>query len=371
MNKRRDFLKAALAAAALGQFPVRAALAWGDVSPAPRPLRLLILGGTGFTGPHQVAYAVSRGHQVTVFNRGRSNPGILPDGVEQLIGDRNDDLSALEGREWDVVIDIPATLPRWVRGTAQLLKDSVGRYVHVSSLGAYADNSQPGMDESAAVHVLEDPESEDVQRYFGGLKAAAEQEARNAFGNDRTLVVRPGLIVGPGDQTDRFTYWPVRIARGGEVLAPGDPNDPVQIVDARDLSEFIIRLVEQGASGDFNVTGPEHQMGMGEMLTGIRDAIGADATFTWANVDFMELHQVMPWTQMPVWVPPVGPYAGFTRRSNRKAIEHGLTFRPFDDTVRATLAWFGTLPAERQAQLRAGISPEREAELLAAWHARG
>lgn len=367
MQNRRDFLKAALAASAATTLFARAGAGWADLPPAARPMRLLILGGTGFTGPHQVAYALARGHQVTVFNRGRTNPGILPDEVEQLIGDRNGDLDALRGREWDVVIDVPATLPRWVRGTTEILRDAAERYVFVSSISVYADHSTPGADETAAVQVLANLESEDVRADYGALKAASEQVVRDAFGNDRALIVRPGLIVGPGDPTDRYTYWPVRVNRGGEVLAPGTPADPVQIIDARDLAEWIIRMAEQRAAGDFNATGPASPMSIGDMLHGARDATGSDATFTWVDAGFLAAQEVAPWSQMPVWLPPTGDYAGFASRDISKALAHGLSFRPYADTVRATLAWFSTLPAERQAALRAGITAEREAAVLAAW----
>lgn len=366
---RRSFLKAAVAAGLAASPAVKLAAAYANTPAAARPMKLLILGGTGFTGPYQVAYAVARGHQVTVFNRGRSNPGVLPDGVEQLTGDRNaGELDALKGREWDVVIDVPATLPRWVRETAQLLKDSAGQYMFVSSISAYADGSVHGIDETAPTAVLDDLETTDM-RFYSGLKAEAEREAKRAF-PDRTTVIRPGLIVGPGDPTDRFTYWPVRIARGGEVLAPGDPNDPVQVIDARDLAEWIIRLAERRVTGDFNAVGPAERLGVGPMLTGIRDALGADARFTHVPAEFLAAHEVQPWSHMPVWVPPEGPFGGLGSVSVRKALAHGLTFRPFADTARATLAWHRTRPEERQTQLRAGISAEREAEVLAAWHAR-
>lgn len=367
MTDRRTFLKAALGAGALGLTAARAALAVAQTPAAAKPLRLLILGGTGFTGPFQVGYALARGHTVTVFNRGRTNPGVLPDAVEQLVGDRNGDLDALKGRTWDAVIDVPATLPRWVRASAQLLKDAAPHYTFVSSISVYADLSAPGADESAPLQVLADPDTEDYQ-YYGGMKAASEAEAERAFPG-RALIVRPGLIVGPGDPSDRFTYWPVRIARGGEVLAPGTPADPAQIIDARDVAEFIIRLVEQRATGAYNATGPREPYAFGAMLTGIRDALGADARFTWADRAFLAAHEVAPWSQMPVWVPPVEDSAGFARVSNAKALAAGLTFRPLAETARATLAWYRTRPAERQANLRAGLDAEREAALLAAWHA--
>ncbi|HVG24299.1 MAG TPA: NAD-dependent epimerase/dehydratase family protein [Thermoanaerobaculia bacterium] len=334
----------------------------------PKPLRILILGGTGFIGPHQLRYAVERGHKVTVFNRGKTNRGSVPAGVERLEGDRNGKLDALKGREWDAVIDNPSTLPRWVRDAATLLKDSAGQYLFISTISVYADGSQPGADESGAVIELPDPTVEEVTgRTYGGLKALAEKEALKAFPN-RATIVRPGLIVGPGDDSDRFTYWPVRIARGGEVLAPGNPNDPVQFIDARDLAEWTIRLCEQKAFGTFNAIGPAHPLTMAEMLYGIKAVTTAGAQFTWVPAPFLEAQKVAPWSDMPVWISPAGEYAGFGRRSIQKALAAGLTFRTLADTAAATLAYHESRDAERKGKLRAGLKPEREAEVLAAWH---
>lgn len=347
---------AAATAVSLGQTP----------KPA-RPVRILILGGTGFIGPHQVRYAVSRGHQVTVFNRGKTNPGSVPAGVERLEGDRNGKLDALKGRVWDAVIDNPSTLPRWVRDAAQLLKDSVAHYLFISTISVYADNSKPNMDESDATVTLADPTVETIDgETYGGLKALAEKEAEKAFPG-RTTIVRPGLIVGPGDNTDRFTYWPVRIARGGEVLAPGTPNDPVQIIDARDLAEFTIRLVEERTHGTFNATGPAHPLTMAEMLYGIKAVTTAGAQFTWVPASFLEEQKVSPWSDMPVWLPPIGETAGFGSRSIKRALAAGLTFRPLADTAQATLDYHDARDAERKSKMRAGLSPQREAEVLAAW----
>jgi 2'-hydroxyisoflavone reductase len=361
---RRSFLAATSAGVAAAAVAGPAA-----ILPAPKPLRILILGGTGFIGPFQTKYAVARGHKVTVFNRGKTNPDSVPAGVERLEGDRNGKLDALKGKEWDAVIDNPSTLPRWVRDAATLLKDSAGQYVFISTLSVYADNSKPGSDETGATIKLEDPTVEQVTgETYGGLKALAEQEAEKAFPG-RATIVRPGLIVGPGDNSDRFSYWPIRIARGGEVLAPGNPNDPVQFIDARDLGEWTIRLVEQKAYGTFNAVGPEHPLTIAEMLYGIKAVTTAGAQFTWVPAEFLEEQKVAPWSDMPVWIPPVGEYGGFGSRSIKKALAAGLTFRSLADTAQATLDWHNARPAERKAKLRAGIAPEREAEVLAAWKA--
>jgi 2'-hydroxyisoflavone reductase len=380
-TSRRKFLKLSAlvgGSVGLGLMPGAAELLAGTVSNAVKPLRILILGGTGFTGPFQVQYALSRGHKVTVFNRGKTHPGELPKEAEQLLGDRNGQLDALKGRKWDVVVDIPTTLPVWVRDAAQILQGSVDRYVFISTISVYSDNSKPGMDESGplAEYKGADPMKETQQtltasRYglYGPLKVLSEREAEKWFPG-KALVIRPGLIVGPGDESDRFTYWPVRLDRGGEILAPGNPSDPVQFIDARDLAEWTIRMVEQGTTGTFNATGPKSKLTMGEMLAEIKQATKTESRFTWADADFLAAQKVRPWSDMPVWVPPRGGSAGFSEISIKKALDKGLTFRAIPDTTRATLDWFRKQTPERQAKLKAGLTPEREAEVLAAWHAK-
>ena len=342
---------------------------------APTPLKILILGGTGFTGPFQVKYALTRGHKVTVFNRGKTHPGELPDGVEQLIGDRNGQLDALKGRKWDVVIDNPTMLPKWVHDAAEILKGNVDRYIFISTISVYADASKPGVDETAPLAKYDGADAMKETRdtviaskfaLYGPLKALSEKEVEKWFPG-KSLIIRPGLIVGPRDETDRFSYWPVRIDRGGEVLAPGHPSDPVQFIDARDLAEWTIRMAEQGATGVYNATGPNPPLTIGGMLEGIKTALGSDATLTWAPADFLEKEKVAPWSDMPVWVPPAGEDGGMGAVRIKRALEKGLTFRPLAETARETLAWFKSQPKERPEKLKAGITPEREAEVLAAW----
>jgi 2'-hydroxyisoflavone reductase len=382
-TKRRDFLKLTAMAGSglcLNMFPEASGVFESAISSAaapPKPMNILILGGTGFTGPFQVKYALSRGHKVTVFNRGKSHPGELPKEAEQLIGDRNGQLDALKGRKWDAVIDVPTSIPVWVRDAAQILQGNVDRYVFISTISVYSDNSKPGMDESGPLAKYEgaDPMKETQQTLganmglYGPLKALSEAEAEKWFPG-KALIVRPGLIVGPGDNSDRFTYWPVRMERGGEVLAPGAPTDPVQFIDARDLAEWIIRMVEQREVGIYNATGPKTELGIGDMLKGIGKAIPSDAKLTWVDYEFLRSQKVRPWGDMPVWVPPIGDSAGFSKTSIKRALAKGLTFRTLPDTAKATLDWFKTLPPERQAKLRAGITAEREKEVLAAWHAK-
>jgi len=378
MTKRRDFLKLAAAggtAVGLG-LPGRLAASrfTGSIEPARRGLRILILGGTGFTGPHQVRYAVARGHAVTVFNRGRRQAD-LPDSVEHLRGDRNDDLESLTNREWDVVIDNPTTLPNWVRLSGRLLEHATDQYIFISTISVYSDTSRPGMDETSPVAVYDgeaDPFTltvQDAGRFYGSLKALSEREVAYWYPG-RATIIRPGLIVGPGDESDRFTYWPARIHRGGEVLAPGTPADPTQIIDARDLAEWTIRVAENGTVGVFNATGPDQPRPIGEMLSGIRDAIGSDATFTFVDQDYLAQQRVRGWSDMPVWVPSRPDSAGFMRVSIAKAVAAGLTYRPLDETARATLDYHESRSAERNAQMRAGLTAERERQLLADWHSR-
>ncbi|MBX7187468.1 MAG: SDR family oxidoreductase [Vicinamibacteria bacterium] len=387
MPTRRDVIKAAgLVAVGFGsgsagaaqaprpsRVPVPAAT---SVTPAPRPLRILILGGTGFIGPNQVRYALARGHELTLFNRGR-NPKDWPGEVEELTGDRNTgDLASLKGRTWDVCIDNPTTLPFWVRDAGTILKGQVGHYIFVSTLSVYSDNRASGEDESGALFKYQGTDEEvmketqesvrkNMGNLYGPLKARSEKEAEKWFPGI-TTIVRPGLIVGPGDETDRFTYWPVRLDRGGDVLAPGDGSDAVQFIDTRDLSEWMIRLAEAKVFGTFNAMGPGFELTMQEMLLGIRAATTAGARLRWAPADFLEKQKVSAWSDMPVWVPGGGEDGGFSRRSNKKAMAAGLTFRPLAQTALDTLAWFKSLPAERQTTLKAGIKPEREKEVLAA-----
>jgi 2'-hydroxyisoflavone reductase len=373
MITRRKFVQ--LSTAAGGTFAFKPLLFAAAVKS--KPLRILILGGTGFTGPDQVRYAINRGHKVTVFNRGKTHPGTLPAGVEQLIGDRNGQLDALKGRQWDVVIDNPTTLPVWVRDAAQILKGNVERYVFISTISVYADTSK-AVDENSplAEYKGADPMKETMKnvvdskfQLYGPLKALSEKEAEKWF-PEKTLVVRPGLIVGPGDETDRFTYWPVRIDRDGEVLAPGERDDPVQFIDARDLAEWTIRMVENGETGVYNATGPAKQLGIGDMLDQIKAALNSNASFTWVSADFLEQQKVSAWSDMPVWIPPRGEEAYAARVNVERALRNGLTFRPLTETARDTLAWFKSQPLQRQAKLRAGLTAEREKEVLAAWQAR-
>ena len=386
MTSRREFLAASAAAGAglaVGGRPLASgtpeASVAGDrtaqqVPRAPRSLRILMLGGTGFLGPAEVEYSLARGHTVTLFNRGITNPHLFPN-TEKLVGDRSTgDLAALKGHTWDAVLDTSANVATWVRDSAAALKDSAGRYLFVSSISAHTDNSIVGQKDDATVFSHADYEdvvarNAPMGEAYGPNKAEAERIVHATFG-DRGLVVRPGLIVGPGDNSDRFTYWPVRIDRGGEVLAPGDGTDLAQIVDVRDLGRFLVHLVEQQASGTYNAVGPRSPMTMAEMLYGIRAITSSAVSFTWVAADFLREQKVGEWMEMPVWVYPVPEVRGFSAWDCSKAIAAGLEFRPLADTARDTLVWWKGRPADAPA-MRTGLKPDKESAILAAWRARG
>jgi len=326
-------------------------------------MNILIIGGTKFLGRHLVDSALARGYNVTLFNRGKTNPGLFPH-VETILGDREDDIEKLTGRAWDAVIDVAGYLPRIVRLSASGLERSVGRYVFISSISAYADFKKVGIHESDSVGKIEDETFEEITgESYGPLKALCEKTVLDLYG-DRGLVIRPGLIVGPNDPTDRFTYWPVRVARGGEVLTPEKPEVPVQVVDVRDLSDFIIKLIEANASGIYNATGPDHELTFGAMLEACKKVSDRDAHFNWASAEFLKAHNVEEWSDMPVWVPDNEENQGFSRVDVSKAIKAGLTFRPLEETVRDTIEWAKTRPADHE--WRAGLTKEKEDEVLAA-----
>jgi len=326
-------------------------------------MNILIIGGTKFLGRHLVDSALARGHEVTLFNRGKTNPGLFPQ-VETILGDREHDIEKLAGREWDAVIDVAGYYPRIVRLSATSLERAVGRYVFISSISVYPDSSlkKIGIDENDPVGKLEDESVEEITgETYGPLKALCEKTVLNLYG-ERGLVIRPGLIVGQHDPTDRFTYWPLRVARGGEVLAPEKPGVPVQIIDVRDLASFIIQLIEEKASGIYNATGPDYELTLGAMLEACKQASSSDASVRWASVEFLKQNNVAEWSDMPVWIPDTAENAGFSRVDVSKAIKAGLKFRALEDTIRDTIDWANTRPTDYE--WRAGLRPEREQELL-------
>jgi 2'-hydroxyisoflavone reductase len=412
---RRDALRGALAASALaacgGSRSSSSQATAVTTPPKAQPKRILILGGTGFLGPKTIDAAIARGHSITIFNRGkREKIQPLEQKVEHLYGNRDPKLPAdeaspqdspvglmqLEGKKWDVVIDNSGYFPRHVDASAKLLAPNAERYVYISSISAYAEYPPTGGDEATVLAELKDPSVEtmgDQFENYGGLKVLCERAAAAAFGADRTTIVRPGYIVGPGDPTDRFTYWPARIAAGGEVLAPGSPDDPLQWIDVRDLADWLVLLAERGTTGTFNAVGPETPARWGTVLDTCAAASGTKAPLTWVPTDWLEQHGMGGEDSFPIWAPPVGKTAGFHRWKNARAQAAGLTFRSVGDTVKALLAWFPN-EMERRARVtrelteaakakgepppkladptvwRAGPTREREAELLAAFHAK-
>lgn len=366
---RRDFLgstAAAIGALGVGRLPA--------VAPPRRrqgaSLRVLILGGTNFLGPHQVRCLLERGHHVSIFTRGQREPVMFPElfeRVEHLTGDRNGDLTALAGGRWDAVIDNSGQRVEWARDSAQLLRDTVRYYVFVSSTGVFHPYRTTDIPEDGPIELADDPPRE--QPTYGVMKALSERAVRDAFG-ERAIVVRPGYIVGPGDSTDRFPYWPVRVHRGGAILAPGKHSDPVQLIDVRDLTEWMIRLIERGTTGTYNAVGPLGPLTMAEFLYGVRAAVSTPVSWVWVDdYEFLRAHRLQ--YAIP-WIMPVDDQVGAMRISQAQAVAAGLTYRPLADTVRDTIAWWysDAVPETRRAAPRFAISAEREAEILTAWRAR-
>jgi 2'-hydroxyisoflavone reductase len=346
-------------------------------------MKLLILGGTKFLGRYVVEAALARGHEVTLFNRGQLNPELFPE-VEKLRGDRDGGLDVLKGGRWDAVVDPSGYSPRVVRDSARLLADAVEHYAFISSQSVYKDTRVPGVDEEYPVGTITDeqlreaealPQSELTTAPFfweryGALKALCERAAEEEMPG-RVLHVRAGLIVGPHDYSDRFTYWPRRVAEGGEVLAPGDPERQVQFIDVRDLAEWMLEMAEARRTGTFNATGPDYRLTMGRLLETCRGTTGSDARFVWVDEQFMLEAGLGPWIEVPLWIPLEGPddlNRYFMGLSVEMAVAAGLKFRSLSETVRDTLEWDLSRPADTQR--RAGLAREREREVLDAWRTR-
>lgn len=354
---RREAIQATAAAAV-------ASLASTRVMGAGKPLRILVLGGTGFIGPHIVNACRDHGHTLTLFNRGKRNASLFPD-LETRHGDRNGQLEALNTGEWDVVIDNSGYVPRHVKLSAELLEPRVGRYIFVSSISAYADLGPTGIKEDDPTAKLADPTVEEVNgETYGGLKALCEQTVEQIYGK-RATIIRPTYIVGPGDPTDRFTYWPVRVARGGQMLAPGAPTDPIQFIDVHDLADFMRRCAEENLEGRFNLCNPPRSVSMGALLDVAKRVSRSDAEPVWADEAFLADNKVLESGEIPIWAPSTGDFAGIALVDCARALERGLRISPVEKTVADTLAWHRTRPEEQQQNLRAGLSAAREAELLA------
>jgi 2'-hydroxyisoflavone reductase len=364
--KRRTLLQLAAAGAASAAIP-----AFGRKI---KPLDILILGGTRFIGLHMTSLALERGHKLTFFNRGKTHTDRFA-GIERIKGDRNGEIDGLKGRKWDVVIDNSGYVPRHVRLSAEMLAPNVRQYIFVSSVSVYPTFAEP-RDEKSAVGKLQDETIEKVDgETYGPLKALCEHAAEKAMPG-RTTVIRPGLIVGPDDNTDRFTYWPARAARGGEFIAPGSPTDPFQIIDVRDLAAFTLKVAEENVTGTYNLVSNPNGFKFGELTSACIAAARQQAKpasapkDTWIPAEFLEAHQVAPWSEMPVWLPAKGDEAAFAGTSNAAALAKGLKISPLEKTVEDTMAWHLARPAEEREKLKAGIAPDKEAAVLAAWKAK-
>ncbi len=324
-------------------------------------MRILVIGGTQFIGKHFVMTAVERGHEVTLFNRG-SKPA--PAGVaDQIIGDRNADLDKLAGRSWDVVVDTSAYVPRQVREAAELLAGAVGRYLFVSTISVYADELAAGLNEDSSLLRPLDPTTEVVDgATYGGLKVLCEEALAAVYPADSSLVIRPGIVVGPDDPTDRFTYWPNRVAHGGEVLAPHGPELPLQWIDVRDLAEFMVGTLERGVTGTYNAVCEAGRFTMGDLLSTSQRVSSADASVTWVSEEFLLEHGVKPVADLPFWL--AGAAGNMFKIDGSRARARGLRARSLEETVEDTLEWQAM---RGDPALKVGMSAEREAELLREW----
>ncbi len=385
MNKaRRRFLQGSLAGGAvLMSGCVRNGSesdASGQSAGSNQSLKILILGGTGFIGPHMVREALRRGHDVSLFNRGKTNRTLFPD-LELLIGDRDNGLDALVGRKWDAVVDNSGYVPRHVVDSAQLLSSAVSHYIYVSSVSAYAamsgnltaadyhDVDIPNTEYDSPLVTMPDETVEEVtSETYGPLKVLCERAATEAMGEDRMTILRPTWIAGPGDHTDRFTYWPVRVSRGGEMLVPGSPADLIQIIDVRDLANFVVDSLEQKITGTYNMVTPPGSYSMGEFMADCQAVAASDTSLTWVDLPFIEANGLTTGGELPIWAPMSGDTRSDAIVNGDRSFAKGMKTRPPRETIRDILDWWPTLPEDRRNDLRAGMGAEREIELLAAWH---
>ena len=373
----------------LGTMPglaLTGALSGASVTTRPRPtpqaaprasLEILVLGGTGFLGPHMIRTALDRGHEVTLFNRGRTNTHLFPE-LEKIVGDRAGDLSGLSGRTWDVVIDNSGYVPAHVEASSSLLRDRAEHYIFTSTTDVYRDYDTPGMTESYPLGVVPAGEAHDPRRWYGQLKVLCEEAVRSNF-PDRSTVIRPTWVVGPGDTNHLWGYWVMRVQDGGEVLAPGAPDGPIQWIDVRDIAAFVNLRAEEQVGGTYHLVAPP--MRMDEMLYGIRSLTADDVSLRWVHEDFLWEQGTQPWVDYPLWWPARNDYGqpvfggikggeGSALLDGRHAWAAGLNRRPLADTAQATLEWYVEEVGGWDYERRPGLTREREAEILAAWDAR-
>jgi 2'-hydroxyisoflavone reductase len=385
-KQRRKFLQTSLAGTAALMSGCVTSGTEADEAPAiessGEPLKILILGGTGFIGPHMVREALRRGHEVTLFNRGKTNRTLFPD-LELLVGDRDNGLDALAGHKWDAVVDNSGYVPRHVKDSATLLSSAVSHYIFVSTVGVYAamsgnlsaadyhDVDVPNTEYDSPLVTMPDETVEDVvTETYGPLKVLCERAATAAMGEDRITILRPTWVAGPGDHSDRFTYWPVRVARGGEMLVPGTPADRLQIVDVRDMANFVVDSLEQHITGIYNMVTPRGSFSMGDYMADSLAVTASDASLTWVDLPFLESNGLLEGRTLPIWAPASGDTRSDAIVDGSRSFDKGMKTRPPRETIRDTFTWWQTLPQDRRDNIRAGLSAERETELLTAWHAQ-
>ena len=368
-NSRRDFIKAAAAGAAVAATGVSTSAAAGEKESghhgAFEPKSILILGGTGFIGPHMVREALRRGHSVTLFNRGRTNNELFPD-LETIKGDRDNGLDGLKGRKWDAVIDNSGYVPRHVQDSARLLAPNCDRYVYISTIAVYEDVWGATGEDSPLATIADETVEEVTGETYGPLKALCEKRAAAEIDPDKFTILRPTYICGPGDHTDRFTYWPVRTRKGGEMLWPGNPEDQIQIVDVRDLATFSVNCVDHAINGTYNMVNPAGSYSMGQLLEDSQAVTATRVEPVWMDEEFLAAQELNPGAQLPIW-------AGSRETegiSVERALQQGFSHRPERETIRDLLVWWDTLSDERKTSGRVFVTADKEAEVLAAWKAR-
>ncbi|MDH4047450.1 MAG: NAD-dependent epimerase/dehydratase family protein [Gammaproteobacteria bacterium] len=369
-KSRRQFVKAGLAGGAIAASAALPALAGASAKEkgsSAKSLRILMLGGTGYIGPHMVSEFLRRGHEVSLFNRGRTNEDIFPD-LETLIGDRDGGLDVLKGREWDAVVDNSGYVPRHVADSARLLASAVSHYLYISTISVYESFAVANEENSPLAAMTDESVEEVTGETYGPMKALCEKRASAEIGNDRLTILRPTYICGPGDRTDRFSYWPVRTQRGGEMLWPGMPTDPIQIIDVRDLANFTVDCIEKNIFGTYNTVTPVASYTIGDLKNDAVAVSAADITAVWVSGEFLAGHELAAGSSIPIWASPVGDSKNVASVSGERARMVGLQTRPPRETCRDILSWWKTLPAERRDTMRAGLSAESEAKLLSDWH---
>ncbi len=318
-------------------------------------------------GLHTVKKALANGHNVTLFNRGETNPDIFPE-LEKLTGDRDGKLDALKGRKWDCVVDTCGYFPRIVKQSAELLKDAVGQYIFISTISVYNEEGVETLDEGSELLTIEDETIEEINgETYGPLKVLCEKAIVDVY-KDRALIIRPGLIIGPDDPTDRFTHWPRRMSEGGKVLCPDLPDQPTQFIDVRDLADFTIKMAEKKAAGIYNATGPDYEILLNDFFTTCHKLCGEKADLIWVADKFLQKQDVAPYMDIPLWVSgDTKPYT-IMRTDCRRAISQGLKFRPLEETIGDTMAWHKTRPEE--IDYRCGLKPDKEKEIIAKWEVK-